>query len=109
MAEAATYFLILALYSFVICGTALIRHEFMLVVCIPPVFVAVIMGFIMALYAWDSFGWPATVAALLIGAPVAWVASRRFRARDMLLTIYLAWAVALLLSLVGFGFPDQST
>lgn len=108
MAVAAVYFLTLGLYSFVVFGSALIRHDLMLTACIPPVFVALVMGFIMALYAGETFGWAPTSAALLIGAPVAWMASRRFRPRDLLLAIYLAWALALLTSLIGFSLPDQT-
>ncbi|HET6608749.1 MAG TPA: hypothetical protein VFG62_18895 [Rhodopila sp.] len=107
IAEPLTYFATLALFGFVIMGSALIRHEMLLLACIPPVFVAAIMGFIMALYSGETFGWGPTVAAILLGAIPAWFVARRLSARDLLLTIYLTWAVALVLSLVGFGFPDR--
>jgi hypothetical protein len=84
------------------------QHDMWLLACIPPVFVAAIMGFIMALYAGETFGWWPTVASSLLGAVPAWFVSRRFKARDLLLFIYLFWAIALVLSLIGFGFPDRS-
>ena len=37
-------------------ATARMRHDVMLVFCIPPVFVALVMGFSMGIYAWDTFG-----------------------------------------------------
>jgi len=39
-----------------------------------------------------------------MGVVPAWWLSRRFKPRDLLLAIYLAWAVSLVLSLVAFGF-----
>jgi hypothetical protein len=49
IAEPATYFATLALFGFVIIGSALIRHEMVLIACILPVFIAAIKGFISAL------------------------------------------------------------
>jgi hypothetical protein len=105
--EGLTYGACLALFGYVVMGAARIRHEMMLVACIPPVFVALIMGFVMGLYAWDVFGPLLVVAALAVGAPPAWVLARRYSARDLLITIYLAWAVGLVAALIAFRFPDR--
>ena len=107
IAEPATYFATLALFGFVILGSAMMRHEMLLLACIPPVFVAAITGFIMALYAGETFGWAPTGASILLGAVPAWFVARRLTSRDLLLAVYLAWAFALVLALVGFGFPDR--
>ncbi len=56
MEEALTYLATLTLFSFVLVGAALIRHEMLLLASIPPVFVAMITGFVMMLYAEDRFG-----------------------------------------------------
>src|ERR1700712_2011493 len=95
------------LFSVVIIASARMKHEMLLLACIPPVFVALIVGFIMALYAGDAFGAVPTGTALLLGAPVGWWLTRRFKSRDLLITIYLAWAVAMVLAMVAFGFPDR--
>jgi hypothetical protein len=108
IAEPAAYFVTLILFGLVIMGSAMMRHEMLLLACIPPVFVAAIMGFINALYAGDAFGWVPTLASILLGAVPGWYLGRRLKARDLLLTIYLAWAVALVLTLVALGFPDRS-
>jgi hypothetical protein len=108
VAEAAAYLVTLALFSFVIVATARMRHEMLLLVCIPPVFVAAIVGFIMALYAGTTFGSLPTLAALALGAPPGWWLARRYTSRDLLIAIYLAWAVALVVALVAFGFPDRA-
>lgn len=84
------------------------KHEMLLLACIPPVFVAAIVGFIMAIYAGDAFGWIPTGAAVLCGTPVAWWAATRYSSRDLLIGIYLAWALALVVALVAFGFPDRT-
>ncbi|HVY14845.1 MAG TPA: hypothetical protein VHB27_06440 [Rhodopila sp.] len=107
IAEPLVYFVTLALLGFVICASAFMRHEMLLLACIPPVFVAAIMGFIMGLYAGDTFGWAPTAASVLLGAAPAWYLARRFKPRDLLVSIYLAWALALVMALIGFGFPDR--
>lgn len=107
MAEALAYLPTLALFSFVIVASARMRHEMLLLVCVPPVFVAMIMGFTMAIYAGDTFGVLPTGAALVLGAPPAWWLARRLTARDLLLAIYLVWAVSLVLALIAVGFPDR--
>lgn len=106
--EALTYLSTLFLFSFVTAASGMMRHEMLLLACIPPVFVALVVGFVMALYASDAFGMLPTCAALLLGVlPGFWLA-RRFQPRDLLIAIYLGWAAALVLALVGFSFPDQA-
>jgi hypothetical protein len=108
VAEALAYLLTLALFSFVVVASARIKHEMLLLACIPPVFVALIVGFVMALYAQDTFGPAATGAALVSGGPMGWWLAKRFTPRDLLIAIYLAWAAALVVALVAFGFPDRT-
>jgi hypothetical protein len=106
--EALAYLPTLALFSFVVVASGLMRHEMLILACIPPVFVAMIMGFVMAIYAGDTFGLLPTGGALVLGAPPGWLAARRLQPRDLLIAIYLAWAAALVLALVAFGFPDRA-
>jgi hypothetical protein len=106
--EILAYLPTLALFGFVIVASALMRHEMLILACIPPVFVAMIVGFVMAIYTGDTFGWPASATALAIGIPPGWWLARRLRPRDLLIAIYLAWAIALVLALVAFSFPDHA-
>jgi uncharacterized membrane protein YfcA len=108
LAEAFAYLLTLALFSVVIVASARMRHEMLLLACIPPVFVASIVGFIMALYAQDAFGAAPTGAALVLGGPPGWWLARRFQPRDLLIAIYLVWAVSLVVALIAFDFPDRA-
>lgn len=89
-------------------AAARMRHDVMLVFCIPPVFVAIVMGFALGVYAWDTFG---TFQALL--CPVlAWFGARelarRYGARDFLIAIYLVWVVGLVFATIAVGFPDAA-
>lgn len=108
MTEALTYLSALVLFSFVTAASALMKHEMLLLACIPPVFVALIMGFVMTLYAGDAFGWASTGVALVAGIPPGWWLSRRFKPKDLLIAIYLGWAVSLVLVLIGVSFPDRT-
>lgn len=108
MLEAVVYGLVLASFSFVLVATARMGHDLIALACIPPVFVSIVMGFVMGIYAWDSWG-PAVVgpAAVLPGA-VAWRVATQRAAKDVLLWIYLVWAIGLVLALVAMRFPDQA-
>jgi hypothetical protein len=105
--EAVAYLLTLGLFSFVIVASAMMRHEMLILACIPPVFLAMIVGFVMVIYAGDTFGLLPAAAALVVGAPPGWWLARLWKPRDLLIAIYLAWAVALVLALVAFAFPDH--
>lgn len=107
LAEPASYLLALALFSFVVQATARIRHEMLLLACIPPVFVAAIMGFVMGIYAGETFGVIPVLIALALPWPLARMLGQRWSARDLLIAIYLAWAVGLVTALFAVGFPDQ--
>ena len=82
-------------------------HEMLLVACIPAGFVAMIMGFSIGIYAWDTFG----LTQALASPSLAWfggrVLARRYGARDLLVAIYLVWAVALAFALAAVNFPDR--
>ena len=45
----------------------------------------------------------------LSGGPVGWWLAQAVRSRDLLIAIYLAWAAALVVALVAFGFPDRTS
>jgi hypothetical protein len=105
--EALAYLLTLALFSFVTVASGMMRHEMLILACIPPVFVSLITGFIMAVYAGDAFGLLPTGVALVLGVPAGWWVARRLKPRDLLIAIYLGWAVASALALVAFRFPDH--
>ena len=107
MLEGATYFACLALFAFVLFASIWVRHELLLLACIPPFFVASIVGFVMWIYAWETFPPPVSLIAVALPFPVARYFGRRYGTRDLLLLIYLAWALGMVLALVAFSFPDS--
>ena len=78
----------------------------LLLACIPPVFVALVVGFVMAVYAGFTFGLAWVVVALLVPGPVAWWLGGRYSPRDLLISIYLSWAAGMVCALAAFAFPD---
>jgi predicted PurR-regulated permease PerM len=83
------------------------KHDMVVLACFPPVFVAMIMGFTMAVYAANAFGTPATGAAIAAAIPPGWWLARRLSPRELLIAIYLAWSVSLVLAFLALGFPDR--
>jgi hypothetical protein len=77
MAEALAYLPTLALFSFVIVASGRMKHDMLLLACFPPVFVAMVMGFTMAIYSDDAFGLLPTVAAAAVGIPPGWWLANR--------------------------------
>jgi hypothetical protein len=92
----------------VIAGAARMPHELMLLACIPPVFVALVMGFVMALYAGETYGPGLPAVVVIAGAVLGWRLPRRYAPRDQLIAIYLAWAVGMAFALVGVQMPDAA-
>ncbi len=84
------------------------RHDVLLVFCIPPVFVAIIMGFTMGIYAWDTFGPLQALACPVLAWFGARELARRYGERDLLIAIYLVWAVGLAFAMVAVEFPDAA-
>ena len=97
-----------ALFWLVVLATARMRHETLLVACIPPVFVAIVMGFSMGIYAWETFGTVQAFACPIVAWFGARELGRRYQARDLLIAIYLVWAVGLAFALAAVSFPDAA-
>lgn len=98
----------LALFGFTIGGAARMKHDMMLLACIPPVFVAMVMGFVMAIYAGQTYGWALPVVALVPGPVLAWQLPKRYAPRDQLVAIYLAWTVAMVFAMIAVQMPDAA-
>jgi hypothetical protein len=105
--EGPVYFVTVTLFWLVVLATARMRHDVLLVFCIPAVFVAIILGFSMGIYAWDRFGTVPAVASPVLAWFGAKSLARRYTERDLLIAIYLVWAVGLVAALLAIGFPDS--
>jgi hypothetical protein len=96
------------LFWLVLLSAARMRHDVMLVFCIPAVFVAIVMGFSMGIYAWDTFGTLQALASPVLAWFGARELARRYNARDFLIAIYLVWAVGLVFATIAVEFPDAA-
>jgi positive regulator of sigma E activity len=94
------------LFWMVLLATARMKHDVMLVFLIPPVFVAVVMGFAMGIYAFETFGAVQAAACPVLAWFGARELARRYSARDLLIAIFLVWAVGLVFASIAVGFPD---
>jgi hypothetical protein len=94
------------MFGFTIAAAARMKHDMMLLACIPPVFVAMVMGFVMAIYAGQTYGWGLPALALLPGPLVAWRLPKRYTSRDQLIAIYLAWVVGMVFATIAVQMPD---
>jgi hypothetical protein len=94
------------LFWLVLFATARMKHDLMLLACIPPVFIAIVMGFSMGIYAWDTFGTPQALVSPVLAWFGARELARRYNARDLLIAIYLVWVVGMVFALIGVSFPD---
>ena len=88
-------------------ATARMQHDVLLLFCIPAVFVAVVLGFAMGLYAWHRF----STLQVLVSPVLAWFGAkwlaRRYTGCDLLIAIHLVWVFGLVAALVAIGFPDS--
>jgi hypothetical protein len=96
------------LFWVVVLAAGRMRHDMMLVFCIPAVFVAIIMGFAMCIYTWATFGVVPALACPVLAWFGARALARRYDARDFLIAIYLVWAVGLVFTMIAVGFPDAA-
>jgi hypothetical protein len=94
------------LFWLVVLAAGRMRHDTLLVFCIPAVFVAIVMGFSMGIYAWDTFGTLPALACPVLAWFGARQLARRYDSRDLLIAIHLIWAVGLVAALIATGFPD---
>lgn len=108
MLKGAAYGMTVAMFSFVLYATVRVKDDILILACIPPAFVAAITGFVMWLYTFKAFGPVEALLAVLLPLPVAWALSRRYSARDLVISIYLAWTVGLVCALVAFKLPPSA-
>jgi hypothetical protein len=106
--EPLVYGVGLAFFAFTIVAAARMKHDMLLLACIPPVFVAMVMGFVMAIYAGQTYGIALPVGALIPGPIAAWHLPKYYASRDQLIAIYLAWAVGMVFALIGVQMPDAA-
>ena len=89
------YFVSIALFGFVILGAVQLPNDMWLVAGIFPVFLAMILGYMMWVYAWSEFGLPVSVGSLVVPI-VAAVLVRRVSTRNLFIAICVATVLGLI-------------
>lgn len=87
MLAEALYFVSIALFGFVVLGAAQLPNDMWLVAAIFPVFIALILGFVMWVYAWSEFDLPVSIGSLLAPVAVTLAVRRRLSTRDLFFAI----------------------
>jgi hypothetical protein len=84
------YFVAIALFGFVILGVAQLPNDMWLVVGLFPAFIALIVGYMMWVYAWSEFGLPVSIGSLVVPIIAAVPARRMLSTRGLFIAICAA-------------------
>ena len=100
------YFVSIALFGFVVLGAAQLPNDMWLVVAIFPVFIALILGFVMWVYAWSEFSLTTSLGSLAVPIVVAVAVRRLLSTRDMFIAICATVVVGLICARFAFLAAD---
>src|SRR5215475_3024926 len=101
----ALYFASIALFGFSILGAAQLPNSVWLVIAIFPVFIDMILGFVMWIYAWSEFGLAVSVGSLAVAVAAA-VAARRLSTRDLFIAVCATVVLGLICARFAFLAAD---
>jgi hypothetical protein len=100
------YFVSIALFGFVILGAAQLPNDMWLVAGIFPVFIAMIVGFMMWVYAWSEFSLTVSVGSLVAAIAAAVPVRRLLSTRDLFIAICVTVVLGLICARFAFLAAD---
>ena len=100
------YFVSIALFGFVILGAAQLPNDMWLVAGIFPVFIAMIVGFMMWVYAWSEFGLVVSIGSLVVPIAAAVPVRRLLSTRDLFIAICVTVVLGLICARFAFLAAD---
>jgi hypothetical protein len=100
------YFVSIALFGFVILGAAQLPNDMWLVAGIFPVFIAMIVGFMMWVYAWSEFGLAVSIGSLVVPIAAAVPVRRLLSTRDLFIAICVTVVLGLICARFAFLAAD---
>jgi hypothetical protein len=100
------YFLSIALFAFAVLAATQIPESNWLIASIFPVFIALILGFIMSVYAWSEYGPVLGAASLLVPLIAIVLVRRSLSVRNMFLALCAAVAIGLVCARLAFLAAD---
>jgi hypothetical protein len=100
------YFLSIALFAFAVLAATQVPDSNWLIASIFPVFVALILGFTMSVYAWSEFGVPLGAGSLIVPLAAIVLTRRSLSARNLFIAICAAVTVGLICARFAFLAAD---
>src|SRR3954470_24597247 len=100
------YFASIALFGFAVLATMRVPKSNWLVACIFPVFISLVLGFVMWVYAWSEFGIPVSAGSLIVPVIAVVLIRRSLSARHLFFTICAAVVVGLICARFAFLAAD---
>jgi hypothetical protein len=100
------YFVSIALFAFAVLAATQVPDSNWLIASIFPVFVALILGFTMSVYAWSEFGVPLGAGSLIVPLAAIVLMRRSLSARNLFIAICAAVVVGLVCARFAFLAAD---
>jgi hypothetical protein len=100
------YFVSIALFGFAALATLLVPDSNWLVASIFPVFIALILGFVMSVYAWSEFGAALGAGSLIVPLVAVVLIRGMLSTRNLFITICAAVVVGLVCARFAFLAAD---
>jgi hypothetical protein len=100
------YFVSIALFGFVILGAAQLPNDMWLVAGIFPVFIAMIVGFMMWVYAWSEYSLAVSIGSLVVAIVAAVPVRRLLSTRNLFIAICATVVLGLICARYAFLAAD---
>jgi hypothetical protein len=100
------YFASIALFAFAVLAATQVPESNWLIAAIFPVFIALVMGFIMSVYAWSEYGVPFGAGSLIVPLVAIILVRRSLSVRDMFIALCVAVFVGLICARFAFLAAD---
>jgi hypothetical protein len=100
------YFVSIALFGFAVLATLLVPESNWLVACIIPVFISLIVGFVMSIYAWSEFGAALGAGSLVVPLVAVVLIRGALSVRNLFIAICAAVVVGLVCARFAFVAAD---
>jgi hypothetical protein len=106
MLAEALYFLSIALFAFATLAATQVPESNWLIASIFPVFIAMILGFVMSVFAWSEFGPVLGASTLIVPLGVMVAVRKSFSARNLFIAICAAVGIGLVCARFAFLAAD---
>jgi hypothetical protein len=100
------YFISIALFAYAVLQTTQVPESNWLIASIFPVFISLVMGFTMSIYAWSEYGWPMGVGSLILPLVAVALIRRSLSVRNMFIAICASVLVGLVCARLAFIAAD---